>query len=182
MEQKITPATVRKMLTVKADPAKAFNVFVRRIHEWSPASHSLTGARTGVIIEPRVGGRWYETGEGGAEANWGKVIEWEPPHRLLLAWQLDARCAYDPELITEIEVLFRAVAEGKTQVEFEHRNIERFGTAAADVLASLDGKDGWGGSLAQFAALIERERLGGEEDRSVYRSDTTAGKRATAAC
>lgn len=85
MNGTIAPAPVRKTLTVKADPTRAFHVFAHRMHDWSPLGHSLTGARSGIVIEPRPDGRWYETGENGNEANWGKVLEWEPPHRMLLA-------------------------------------------------------------------------------------------------
>lgn len=123
------------------------------MHEWSPASHSLTGNRTNIIIEPRVGGRWYEIGEGGAEADWGKVLAWEPSRRMLLAWQLDASFNFDPELITEVEIRFEVTEPGFTRVDFEHRNIERFGAAAPDIFKSLDGDDGWGGSLQNYVDL-----------------------------
>jgi uncharacterized protein YndB with AHSA1/START domain len=157
VDQTIAPASVRKELVVRADAATAFHAFAHRMHEWSPASHSLTGRRTNIIIEPRVGGRWYETGEGGTEANWGRVLAWEPSRRMVLAWQLDANFNFDPELITEVEVRFEAIATGGTRVDFEHRNIDRFGAAAPDVFASLDGEDGWSGSLQDLADLLGNE-------------------------
>lgn len=125
------------------------------MHEWSPSNHSLTRTRTNIIIESHVGGRWYETGENGTEADWGKVLAWEPPHRLLLAWQLNARFSFDPQLITEVEVRFEPVGENSTRVEFEHRNLERYGEAMPDIFQSLDGHDGWGGSLQSYARMLE---------------------------
>jgi hypothetical protein len=154
LERTISPAPVRKTLTVPADQAIAFHAFAHRMHEWSPASHSLTGSRTNIIIEPRVGGRWYEIGEGGAEANWGKVLAWEPSRRMLLAWQLDVDFSFNPELITEVEIRFETAEPGFTRVDFEHRNIERFGSAALDLFKSLDGDDGWGGSLQNYIDLF----------------------------
>lgn len=154
MERTISPASVRKTLLVPADPATAFHAFAHRMHEWSPASHSLTHSRTNIIIEPRVGGRWFETGGSGAEADWGKVLAWEPPHRLLLAWQLNAQFSFDPLLITEVEIRFESTNDGLTRVEFEHRNLERYGDAAPDIFQSLDGSDGWGGSLENYANLL----------------------------
>jgi uncharacterized protein YndB with AHSA1/START domain len=151
MDRTITPASIRKTLVVKAEPAKAFEVFARRMHEWSPEVQTMTGSRRGLVIEPRVDGRWYEIGANGEEAQWGKVLAWEPPHRLLLAWQLDADFAYDPDLVTEVEIRFTGLDAGRTQVDFEHRDLERFGDRAAEAAQSLDSKGGWSGSFEAYA-------------------------------
>jgi uncharacterized protein YndB with AHSA1/START domain len=99
-----------------------------------------------VVIEPRAGGRWYEVSENGAEYDWGRVLAWDPPARLVLAWQLTAAFEYDAGFETEVEVTF--VADGdETVVSFEHRNLERFG----DVPELLTGMDaGWGMLLAGY--------------------------------
>lgn len=159
MERNISPASVRKTLVVPTNLAAAFDAFAHRMHEWSPQSHSLTGSRTNIIIEPRVGGRWYETGENGTEADWGKVLAWHPPHRMVLAWQLNARFRFDPGFVTEVEIRFEPLGEASTRVEFEHRNLERYGEAAPDVVKSLDGEDGWGGSLQNYGDLLEGRRV-----------------------
>jgi uncharacterized protein YndB with AHSA1/START domain len=125
------------------------------MHEWSPRDHSLTGARTNIIVESHVGGRWYETGADGTEASWGKVLAWEPPRRMVLAWQLSASFSFDATLVTEVEIRFEAVEGNATRVEFEHRNLERYGDAAPDIFQSLDGEDGWGGSLQNYTDLME---------------------------
>ena len=49
------------------------------------------------------------------------VDEWEAPDRILLAWQLSADFAYDPELITEVDLVFHKEGDG-TRVECEHRH------------------------------------------------------------
>jgi uncharacterized protein YndB with AHSA1/START domain len=153
--QLIQAAAVRKDILVKASPARAFEIFTGKMGRWWPASHNTQPtAITDVIIEPRAGGRWFSRHEGGQEAEWGKVIAWEPPNRLLLAWQLNAEFKYDPEFITEVEVRFVAEGEG-TRVLLEHRNLERYGEAAERVRRTIDSPDGWSGLLTLFAGAAD---------------------------
>jgi uncharacterized protein YndB with AHSA1/START domain len=150
---KIKPAPVRRTLTVKASPQKAFKVFTAGIGRWWPASHHTAAAAfKTATIEPFVGGRWYEAGQDGSESDWGKVLAWEPPARLVLAWQLNSDFRYDPDLITEVEVRFLAEGEDATRVEFEHRLLERFGERAVATRESIDSPGGWTAILEQFVA------------------------------
>ena len=109
--QRIKPAAIRKTLRVRADRDKAFRVFTAQVGSWWPASHSVLkhvteSPQVDVIIEPSAGGRWYELAEDGAQYDIGRVLAWEPPGRLLLAWQLTREWAYDPEFETVVEVTF----------------------------------------------------------------------------
>jgi hypothetical protein len=64
--QHIVPAPIRKTLRVKAPREKAFRVFMAGMGRWWPKGHSLLGApQRDVVVEPQVGGRWYEVGEDG---------------------------------------------------------------------------------------------------------------------
>ena len=105
--QRIQPAPVRKSVTVKAPPAKAFEVFTAGIGRWWPKSHHIgaTEPQT-VVIEPKADGRWYELGLDGVECEVGKVLVWDPPGRLVLGWQLRDDWTFDPELITEVDIRF----------------------------------------------------------------------------
>jgi uncharacterized protein YndB with AHSA1/START domain len=153
----IRPAPVCKSLTVKTDVAHAFEVFTARIGSWWPRSHCIAASpQKDVVIEPRAGGRWYEIGEDGSLCNWGQVLAWEPPARVLLAWQINGDWKYDPDLITEVEVRFTALEDGQTRVELEHRNIERFGDKAESVRTAIDSEGGWGGILKTYAEVAER--------------------------
>src|SRR5260221_9873490 len=100
----IKPAPVRKSIVVRASQARAFEVFTARFSAWWPASHHIGAApyKTSVL-EPQVGGRWYEIGEDGAECEWGEVLAWEPPARLILAWRIGADWKFDAALTTEAE-------------------------------------------------------------------------------
>jgi len=148
----MTFAPVRKTIRVKAGQQHAFKVFTTG--RWWPREHSIlaSGARqAAVIIEPRIDGRWFERGEDGSECDWGKVLVWEPPSRLLLTWQLNGRFQYDPELLTEVEVRFIPEGPKSTRVELEHRHIERAGDTAQALRDGVDSPEGWSKLLERFA-------------------------------
>ncbi|WP_421936845.1 SRPBCC family protein [Phenylobacterium sp.] len=156
MSQTIKPAPVRKTLTVRASPETAFKVFTEGFDRWWPRSHHIGKAELkAAFIEPRTGGRWYETCADGSECEWGDVLAWEPPTRLLLAWRLNAQWQYDPDLLTEVEVLFTAQADGQTRVDFEHRGFERMGVDGAAARAGVDSPGGWGAILAEFKRVAD---------------------------
>ena len=97
----INPAPVRKSLVVAADRQRSFQAFTDRMGRWWPRSHTIgTSPPVTVVIEPRAGGRWYERGEDGSECEWGKVLQWDPPERLILAWQIDGNWKYNPACVT----------------------------------------------------------------------------------
>jgi uncharacterized protein YndB with AHSA1/START domain len=155
VSQTITPADIRRSFTVRATPEKAFAVFTEGFDRWWPRTHSVGDAPLKrATIEPRAGGRWYSLTEDGIEHDWGDVLAWEPPARLLLAWRLNAEFAYDPALTTEVEVRFTDAGGGETRVDFEHRGLERFGAgdAANRVRSGMDA--GWETILESFKAAL----------------------------
>ncbi len=157
MTATIKPAPVRKSITVDAPAGKAFEVFTKRFGSWWPASYSIgKSALKSAIIEPRAGGRWYEIGEDGGECDWGEVLEWEPPSRLLLAWRIRADWQFDPALLTELEIRFVPLGENSTRIELEHRLLENLGEAAEVARQSFESEHGWAGILAGYAAEARR--------------------------
>lgn len=145
----LTLAPVTKSVIVDVPQQRAFDFFVAHHAEWWPIEgHRIDETSTAATIEPRAGGRWYEHGPGG-ECDWGHVIAYEPPERILLAWQLDANWRFDPDFLTEVEIRFVAEGENTTRVELEHRGMDKFN---AEVRASFDGENGWSGVLGAFAA------------------------------
>ncbi len=154
VSQRIAPAAIRKTIEVKAPASRAFDVFASRMGDWWHKEHSIAKGTTqaDVVIEPRAGGRWYEKGADGSEHSWGRVIAWEPPHRLVLAWQLTREFAYDPDFETTVEVLFEE-RDGVTTVRFEHRDLERMGAGAVEALEQMDG--GWGMLLDLYKAAAD---------------------------
>jgi len=149
--QRISPAPIRRSLRVKATQDKAFRTFVAGMGSWWMKSHSLLQSpQKDVLIVPETGGRWYEVGEDGSEQTWGRVLDWEAPDRVVLAWQLNADWTYDPDFETTVEVRFTPDGD-HTIVDFEHRDLERFGEKAEAVRGDYDtGMDGGWRSLLDF--------------------------------
>ena len=154
-QPQIRPAPVRRTVVVKADPQRSFRAFTANIASWWPPSHTIGGSREPeVVLEGRVGGRWYERAPGGAECEWGKVLVWDPPGRLVLAWQLNGLWKYDPTLVTEVEVTFTALGTGETRVDLEHRDLERFGEHTTAIHDAIGSERGWLGILRQYEASV----------------------------
>lgn len=145
--------SVKKSVTVEAAREIAFRVFTSKMASWWPSDHHIGKSPLAeIVLEPRVGGRWGERGEDGSECSWGRVLAWDPPARLVLAWQLDADFAYDPSFETEVEIRFVAESPTRTRVELEHRDLERYGARQSELFASFDSKGGWELGLGRFAA------------------------------
>jgi uncharacterized protein YndB with AHSA1/START domain len=156
MSTQIRPAPVRKSLHVDAAQDHAFDVFTSGMGRWWPKSHKLGEAELDTqIIEPREGGRWYQRNLDGSECEIGTVAAWEPPARLLLIWQLNAQWTFDPDLATEVEVMFTPEGSG-TRVELEHRNLDRLGDTAEGFREAIDAPGGWSGLLELYAEQASR--------------------------
>jgi uncharacterized protein YndB with AHSA1/START domain len=147
---------VRKEVTVAASADHAFRVFTEGVDSWWPRQHHIgTAPMMRAVIEPRLGGRWYAVSEDGSECDTGKVLAWEPPRRVVLAWQITADWKFDPNFVTEVEVTFTAVGPKETIVVLEHRNLERFGERAMELRNGIDAEGGWGIILQSFVAASE---------------------------
>jgi uncharacterized protein YndB with AHSA1/START domain len=132
-------------------------VFTESFHTWWPAEYHIGAAEMAeAVLEQRAAGRWYEKGVDGSECDWGRVLVWEPPHRLVLTWQINGQWQYDPDPAhaSEIELTFTPDGDGQTRVELEHRLIERL-AGGEGLREQLDGADGWNGVLAMYAKAAE---------------------------
>jgi uncharacterized protein YndB with AHSA1/START domain len=140
---KIDP--VRKQLKVSLPVEKAFELFTSGIGTWWPmATHSVgEGQAETCFFEGWVGGRIVEVLKDGSQSEWGKVLSWEPPHRVSFHWYPGRR----PDTAQEVTVTFTAIATGSL-VELVHVGWESLGEQA---LARRDGYDtGWDYVLAKY--------------------------------
>ena len=145
---------VRRSVTVSASQERAFAVFTEGFSSWWPlVTHHIGAAdAAGAVIEPRAGGRWFERGVDGRECDWGRVLDWEPPERVRLAWMLGPQWEYDPDEAhaTEVEVRFVAEGPATTRVELVHGGFERV-AGGAQIRAGVSEPNGWGGLLELYA-------------------------------
>jgi uncharacterized protein YndB with AHSA1/START domain len=86
------------------------------------------------------------------------VLAWDPPRRLVIAWQITGQWQFEPDLArsSEVEIQFTPLADGSTRVDLEHRHLERHGTDAVQVRAGIDSPQGWGALMEMFKAVAER--------------------------
>ena len=150
----ITIAPVRKSIRVNTRQARAFSVFTESLGRWWPKKTFGTAPLKSIVFEPRVGGRWYELGEDGAETTVGRILAWEPPQRFVVTWEVSCTWKLAPGAGSEVEVRFIAEGEDVTRVELEHRLFERMGEPGANIREEVDG--GWLGLLELFKAEAER--------------------------
>lgn len=148
---------VSRSVVVEVPQERAFDVFTAGFSTWWPlASHHIGQADAAeAVIEPRAGGRWFERGVDGSECDWGRVLEWEPPARIRLAWMLGPAWAYDPdeEHATLVEVTFVAESATSTRVELTHGGFERMPGGQA-IREGVSAEGGWGSLLELYAAEV----------------------------
>jgi uncharacterized protein YndB with AHSA1/START domain len=112
-------------VTVALNPEETFRVFTAEIDLWwrrGPRFRNIGGDRGIICIEPRAGGRVFESigadvGAGETVFEIGRIKIWEPPRRLLFDWRNSNFAAGEH---TEVEVVFEPAKSG-TRVTVVHR-------------------------------------------------------------
>jgi uncharacterized protein YndB with AHSA1/START domain len=154
----VSNAPVSQSVSVKASAERAFDVFTAGIDTWWPRSHHIgkSPLKTNVI-EGHLNGRCYGLSVDGTECDWGRVLVWEPPRRIVLAWQITADWQFEPDLArsSEVEIRFTSEAGGLTRVDLEHRHFERHGAGGDAIRTAVSGSGGWPALLHLFAGHVQ---------------------------
>ncbi len=153
--------TVRQSIVVDAPIERAFDVFTSRFGDFKPREHNLLGADIAeTVFEPRVGGYLYDRGVDGSECRFARVLAYEPPHRVVLSWNIGPswQLEGDPAKVSEWEVRFTAETPERTRVELEHRHLDRHGDGWQRVRDGIAGPDGWPLYLRRYTALAAEGR------------------------
>ena len=159
MSTETAQTSINESLTVDAPRDRAFSVFTEGLDSWFPREYNLLAVDiTERTFELREGGRIRDRGTDGSECNWGRVLAYEPPARVLFAWAISPSWQVeDGEVeVSEVEGRFTVESPERTLVELEHRHLDRHGEGWEQLRDSLTAEGGWGWCLQRFA-----ERVGG---------------------
>jgi uncharacterized protein YndB with AHSA1/START domain len=158
MSTQVRDTTVRAQLVVEAPLERAFTVFTEDFGSFKPPEHNLLAVEIAeTVFEPRAGGHLYDRGVDGSECRWARVLAYEPPHRVVLSWDISPQWQLetDPEKTSEWEVRFVPETEQRTRVELEHRNLERHGEGWQEEREGVAGDGGWPLYLQRFAEVVK---------------------------
>jgi uncharacterized protein YndB with AHSA1/START domain len=105
----------RVSVSVAVPPAAAFRIFSEDIDQWWRRGlryRVVDGRRSMLCLEPRVGGRLFESIESEGQTTvveTGRVTVWEPPARLSFDWRA---VNFAKDEVTHVEVTFAETASG----------------------------------------------------------------------
>jgi uncharacterized protein YndB with AHSA1/START domain len=149
--------TVRTEVVVDAPADRAFRLFTERFDRIKPREHNMLGVDIAEsVFEPRAGGRVYDRGVDGSECQWGRVLAFEPPDRILFSWDINPSWRIETDLAktSEVEVRFVADGPGRTRVQLEHRHLDRHGDGWDGMRDGVRADQGWPLYLERFAAAV----------------------------
>ena len=120
---------VVKAVEVRRSAREAFRIFTDEISSWWPmATHTRAKTAAGektvrITVEPRVGGRVFETLNDGRELEWGEVSAFEPYVLFAMKWSMGRA----DRQFTDISVRFEPLTDRSCRVTLTHENWERMG-------------------------------------------------------
>lgn len=150
---------ISKNVTVPLPADAAFDLFIKRMHEWWPMeTHSVSSMvdgldpALGLNIDGRLGGQIIERLADGSDSIWATITAFQPGEQLALDWYPGS----EPKLATQVVVKFVASEHG-TRVELTHTGFEVRGDAAEALRGNYD--EGWNPVMALFTKLGEAEHV-----------------------
>jgi uncharacterized protein YndB with AHSA1/START domain len=123
----VSAGQARVTVSVAVPIEDAFRVFTSEIDRWwrrGPRFRHAGNARGIVHVEPRVGGRLFESWQGPHGEQLfvaGIVRRWEPPRALAFSWR---NSNFAPQELTEVEIEFASRDQHTTVVTVTHRGWE----------------------------------------------------------
>jgi uncharacterized protein YndB with AHSA1/START domain len=150
---------ISRTVTVRRSSERAFRVFTEEMGTWWPLdTHSIAvdqglGQRAeNLKVAAREGGRIEEVLQDGTTRDWGGIVVWEPPHRVVYSWKPNDH----PIPPTEVDVRFIPQGDG-TVVELEHRGWEHLGDWAQRVRPLYASEGGWIMVLDRFRRAADAD-------------------------
>jgi Activator of Hsp90 ATPase homolog 1-like protein len=145
VSEKIEP--VRKQLKVELPMEAAFRLFTDGINRWWPLlTHSVGEEQAETCyFEGWVGGRIYEAMKDGNQAEWGRVLVWEPPVQVTFSWYPGR----EAQTAQQVTVTFSEVPGGAL-LDLVHSGWEALGESAQTIWESY--QTGWDFVLGKYAS------------------------------
>lgn len=140
-------------------PGAAFTAFTERFFDWWPRDYSYGGEVVeNLVIGRGLGEMCSEIGPSGFQIDFGRVLEWSPPHRLTISWQIspDSRPEPDPTKASRVQVEFATVGT-ETEVRLTHDQFAKHGQGADEYAAEMGSQLGWPHIMDRFAAFASGE-------------------------
>jgi uncharacterized protein YndB with AHSA1/START domain len=157
MTSQAQDTSVRTEIVVNAAAERAFRLFTEHFDRIKPREHNMLGVDIAEsIFEPSAGGRVYDRGVDGSECQWGRVLAYEPPERIVFTWDINPmwQIETDPDKTSEVEIRFIADGPQRTRVELEHRHLDRHGDGWDGMREGVKGDQGWPLYLERYAAAV----------------------------
>jgi DNA-binding transcriptional ArsR family regulator/uncharacterized protein YndB with AHSA1/START domain len=121
---------IENELRFRAAPQRVFDVLVKRSRDWFPATYGEERV-VDIVLEPRVGGAFYEDWGEGRGHLYGTVTEYDPPSRLATRGRLAPGTILDTEYELRADGEDTVLRVSKVCVgpisEEEAAGIQRFG-------------------------------------------------------
>lgn len=143
---------VEKTIVIAAAPDRVWRAWTEQTSMWWKKPYVIDADQsTGLLIEPRAGGRFLEKwGEDGVGYLLGHVVAWLPPQRLAFSWSESDWSGAS----TLVNVTFEKAGQG-TRVTLVHEGFDRVPDGAGQ-RASYES--GWGDLLNKLHDYIEKGR------------------------
>jgi uncharacterized protein YndB with AHSA1/START domain len=159
MAQRPAEEPIRHSVTVGVPGEQAFAAFADLARWWPREYTWAADTLEDIGLHPNEGGFCFERGPHGFTCHWGRVLVWDPPTRLVFAWQIapDRAPEPNPAKASEVEVRFDPSDPSDpsgTRVDLEHRAFPRHGAAADTYRQGLASPQGWPRILARYAATL----------------------------
>lgn len=149
--------SIQRTYSVQVSVERAFDAFTDELATWWPPEYTWSKDTLDTIaIEPKEGGRCFERGPHGFECDWGRVLTWDPPDRLVFTWQISPTRVPEPnpDKASEVEVQFEAEDAETTRVTFEHRGFANHGDGSVEYREAMASPHGWDYILERYRRAL----------------------------
>ena len=155
-----TETSVQLQVVVHAPIERAFQTFTNEFDRIKPREHNMLGVEIAeTVFEPHVGGHVYDRGVDGSVCRWARVLAYEPPHKVVISWDISPQWQIEtnPEHTSEVEIRFIAETADRTRVELEHRNLDRHGEGWEAEREAVRNEGGWPLYLQRLVEVLKAE-------------------------